>query len=135
MLLRVARAVAGQKALPKSVGQDVTGERLHEDAVVDPHEVQFRVFGDNNRSPFDALPMKRGDARAVLFGHPLESVGRRVQIVRAELREEEGPNAGLVDERNVWIPREMVGGVPEPVWPSPSSELNWRSAQNGGGRG
>jgi hypothetical protein len=67
------------------VAGDVPWERLDEDAVVEPDEVQLRVLGHDDGAAFDVLAVKGGDARAVLLTHPPKPVGDAIKIVRAKL--------------------------------------------------
>ncbi len=61
--------LAQEQMLPEVVRQQVLGDRLDEDAVVYPYQVQARIFRDQYLAHFDSLAMKRFDVRAGLRCH------------------------------------------------------------------
>ncbi|EXM16415.1 hypothetical protein FOTG_15294 [Fusarium oxysporum f. sp. vasinfectum 25433] len=52
---------------PECVRRDVPRERLDEDAIVDPHEVELRVPRHDDGAPFHQLPVERRYVSTVLF--------------------------------------------------------------------
>lgn len=61
--------LAQEKVFPEMMRQQVPGDWLDEYPIMDPYQVQTRIFRDKYLTPFYSLSMKRFDVRAGLCRH------------------------------------------------------------------
>ena len=68
--------------MPEGGGEEVFGDGLEEDLVVDPDEVEVRVLGEDNSAALDELVRQGGDVAAVLGGEEPEVLAELVEACR-----------------------------------------------------
>ena len=81
----ISRLLAAEEFLPDGVAGEVRRQRLYEDPVVVPQQMEARVFRDHNVSSFDDLIMQRRDVVTSPGRDEPEDGVEPVQIVVTEV--------------------------------------------------
>src|SRR6266478_949308 len=81
----ISRTFAAEEFLPEGVAGEVGRQRLYEDPIVVPQQMEARVFCDHNRSSSDDLFMQRRDMVTFLGRNEPEDRVEGIQMIVTEV--------------------------------------------------